>query len=141
MNRRTFSALLLLFTAASATVSAQTLIERGPEASASLFPDRIILTWNGDPARTQAVTWRTAPSVSNPVAELANADAPVKLVHYENRTREAVIERSFARRIPARSQDHPESGARYHSVVFDGLTPGSQYFYRVGDGEHWSEWF
>ena len=143
MNKRTFPAFfIVLGVAASATLWAQkTLIEKGPEGSASLFPDRIILTWNGDPARTQAVTWRTTPSVSNPAAELAKADAPVKMVQYENRTREAVIERSFARRIPAQSQDHPESGARYHSVVFDGLTPGTEYFYRVGDGEHWSEWF
>jgi predicted phosphodiesterase len=30
--------------------------------------------------------------------------------------------------------------AHYHSVVFTGLQPKTQYIYRVGDGWNWSEW-
>lgn len=31
--------------------------------------------------------------------------------------------------------------ANYHSVTFADLLPDTMYAYRVGDGEHWSEWF
>ncbi len=31
--------------------------------------------------------------------------------------------------------------ANYHSVTFNELEPNTLYGYRVGDGEHWSEWF
>ncbi|RZK65449.1 MAG: metallophosphoesterase, partial [Pedobacter sp.] len=31
--------------------------------NASPFPDRIILTWSGDPKTTQSVTWRTDSTV------------------------------------------------------------------------------
>ena len=31
--------------------------------------------------------------------------------------------------------------AHYHSATFTGLTPGTQYAYRVGDGNTFSEWF
>ena len=32
------------------------------------LPDRIVLTWAGDPATTQAVTWRTDPTVVRALA-------------------------------------------------------------------------
>src|SRR5215470_6034803 len=40
----------------------------------SALPDRIILTWAGDPATTQAVTWRTSTDVTKGLAEIAVAD-------------------------------------------------------------------
>lgn len=39
----------------------------------SPLPDRIVLTWNGDPATTQAVTWRTDATAMRGMAELAPA--------------------------------------------------------------------
>src|SRR5215470_1276822 len=39
------------------------------------MPDRIILTWAGDPATTQAVTWRTSTDVTKALAEIAVAEA------------------------------------------------------------------
>src|SRR5688500_1994527 len=39
------------------------------------MPDRIILTWSGDPATTQAVTWRTDPTIRNALAQIAVATA------------------------------------------------------------------
>ena len=38
------------------------------------LPDRIVLTWAGDPSRSQAVTWRSDPSVAVGLAEIAVAD-------------------------------------------------------------------
>ena len=44
------------------------------------IPDRIILTWTGDPAHSQAVTWRTDATVKRAVAQIAPADAGPKFV-------------------------------------------------------------
>src|SRR5690606_5577505 len=94
------------------------------------IPDRVILTWNGDPTSTQAVTWRTSTAVDQAVAEIAVAEDgplfPVKAV-----------------RVPARTElfESDLGEAHYHSVVFTDLTPQTMYAYRVGDGlEAWSEW-
>ena len=43
--------------------------------SPSLLPDRVVLTWNDDPATTQAVNWRTNVSVKAGLAQLAVANA------------------------------------------------------------------
>jgi hypothetical protein len=92
-------------------------------------PDRIILTWNGDPTRSQAVTWRTDPSVERAVAEVTIAEG-------------GPLFEKKALRFPA-STERLESDlgtAHYHSTTFQGLTPATKYIYRVGDGEVWSEW-
>ena len=41
----------------------------------SPLPDRVVLTWNDDPATTQAVNWRTDVSVKAGLAQLAVANA------------------------------------------------------------------
>jgi hypothetical protein len=38
-----------------------------------VLPDRIVLTWAGDPQTTQAVTWRTSTEVMKGLAEIAVA--------------------------------------------------------------------
>jgi len=113
-------------------VSAQnTLVVEGqPRYEPTGYPDRIVLTFGGDPASTQAVTWRTAPSVTEAVAELAVAgDSPA--LHLTARTVQG-------RTTPLVA----ENGlAHHHSVVFTDLRPGTLYAYRVGGDGTWSEWF
>ncbi len=46
------------------------------------MPDRIVLTWHGDPTTTQAVTWRTSTAVTRAVAELAVADGGPKFTRF-----------------------------------------------------------
>lgn len=95
----------------------------------SPIPDRVILTWAGDPATTQAVTWRTDTTVERAVAQIAQAgDGPsfAKDAKEVDATTEKV------------KTDLNE--AQSHSVEFTGLTPGVMYAYRVGDGENWTEW-
>lgn len=95
----------------------------------SPLPDRVVLTWQDDPATTQAVTWRTDTSVLHGVAEIALAtDHGPKLIP-------ATVE-AVTRKLTA---DLGE--AHYHSAAFTGLAPGTLYAYRVGDGANWSEWF
>lgn len=93
-------------------------------------PDRIILTWTGDPATTQAVTWRTDMSPPKAWAQIAVAeDGPLFV--------------KKAKEVQATSQvlKSDLNEAKYHTVQFTGLTPKTKYVYRVGDGENWSEWF
>ena len=94
------------------------------------IPDRIILTWTGDTARTQAVTWRTDAAVKKAFAQIAPAGAAPKFVDQ-------------ARSVDAASQPLATNlgVAHFHSAVFAGLEPSTLYAYRVGDGVNWSEWF
>ncbi len=94
------------------------------------IPDRIILTWTGDPSTTQAVTWRTDATVGKALSQIAPASAAPKFV-------------DSVKSVSAATQPLETNlgAAHFHSVVFDGLNPSSLYAYRVGDGVNWSEWF
>ncbi|MFO1019280.1 MAG: metallophosphoesterase family protein [Planctomycetales bacterium] len=93
-------------------------------------PDRIILTWTGDPATTQAVTWRTDMSPPKAWAQIAVAE-------------DGPLFTKKAKDVEATTQvlKSDLNEAKYHTVQFTGLTPKTKYVYRVGDGENWSEWF
>jgi hypothetical protein len=93
------------------------------------LPDRVVLTWDADPATTQAVTWRTDTSAVHGVAEIAIAN--------EHGT-SLVPARVGATTTEVTSDLNV---AHYHSVRFTGLQPDTLYTYRVGDGVNWSEWF
>ena len=97
---------------------------------ATPMPDRIILTWQGDPARSQAVTWRTDASIKKALAQIAVAESGPGFV---NRAKDVA-----AKTTPHEGELGP---AHYHSVVFEELEPSTKYAYRVGDGVNWSEWF
>ena len=99
-------------------------------------PDRIILTFYGNPATNRAVTWRTDKTIKKAIAQIA----------------EATVNSRFANRsltITAETdpfdlglyKGNKSFVVHYHSVVFEGLKPDKLYAYRVGDGNnHWSEW-
>ncbi|AMY12773.1 Alkaline phosphatase precursor [Luteitalea pratensis] len=93
-------------------------------------PSRVVLTWRDDPARTQAVTWRTDALVEETFAEIVEASANPGST-------------ALARRSPARTTavPVPAGTAYYHEARFTALRPGTTYMYRVGDGGTWSEWF
>jgi 3',5'-cyclic AMP phosphodiesterase CpdA len=95
----------------------------------TVFPDRIILTIAGDPAHTQAVTWRTDATAASGQGQIAPADHGPQF-------------EAKAKSVAATTQAlTTEAGdVRYHTVVFAGLEPSTRYLYRVGDGSRWSEW-
>jgi 3',5'-cyclic AMP phosphodiesterase CpdA len=93
------------------------------------LPDRVVLTWRGDPATSQAVTWRTDTSVRVAKAEIAVA---------AEQARELKPTTVAGASAPLTSS---LGEAHYHSAEFTGLTPDTLYAYRVGDGVNWSEWF
>lgn len=96
----------------------------------SLVPDRIVLTWTGDPATTQAVTWRTSTVVTKAMAEIAIAGPGPNFVR-NMKSLEATTQ-------PLTTN---LSTAHFHTVEFKDLKPKTKYAYRVGDGNNWSEWF
>ena len=98
---------------------------------ATAIPDRILLSWDGDPARTQAVTWRTDASVGpgEASAQIALASA---YPNFGEKARNVI-----AQTTPLQT----DLGlAHFHSASFGGLAPSTLYAYRVGDGANWSEW-
>lgn len=95
-----------------------------------LFPDRIVLTWNGDPRHSQAVSWRTNGQVRQGTAQITIApDSP----HLEESAK------SYPSTVEALIQE--KDTALYHTVSFENLEPGTLYAYRVGSENQWSEWF
>ena len=96
----------------------------------TVYPDRLILGWQGNPATTQSVNWRTDSTVANAVGAIAEADPSPDFVA------QATI-------VPASTERVLLDGKTvlYHSVHFKNLKPATQYSYRVGNGAHWSEWF
>jgi len=93
-------------------------------------PDRIILTWEGDPAVSQSVTWRTNSLIDTAYAEIALADPSPDFVH------EA---KTYIAKTTTFQSDNNLS--KYHTVTFTGLQPNTLYAYRVGRKDYWSEWF
>jgi 3',5'-cyclic AMP phosphodiesterase CpdA len=93
------------------------------------IPDRVVLTWEDDPARTQSVTWRTDISVKKAMAYIALANANGRMLEttsYDAKTT------SFSSDI---------NDANYHTVTFRDLDPDTLYAYRVGDGVNFSEYY
>jgi predicted phosphodiesterase len=94
-------------------------------------PSRIVLGWAGDPATSQAVTWRTSAAVASPKAQFAREIAGPAV-------------ETDAATVDARTTTvslYPTGMAYHHTARFEGLEPATRYVYRVGGGSVWSEWF
>ena len=99
-------------------------------------PDRIMLNFHGAPATQRAVTWRTDASIDQAVAQIAEATVNSKFT--KNARTIAATTEPFDLGL---YKSNASLVVKYHSVVFDGLKPNTQYVYRVGNAdEHWSEW-
>ena len=98
-------------------------------------PDRIILTFNGNPSTKRAVTWRTDSSVKKAEAQIAvaglNSDFVDEASTYTANTEEFDL---------GLYKSNKSLIVNYHSVVFENLKPNTLYAYRVGFAENWSEW-
>ena len=118
----------------SAAISAQVDLSSNSVQSVSgknnALIENIILTWKGNPATSQAVTWRTSSSLPESYAEIALANASPDFT-------------KTARKYPARTTkiNVNKHYVYYHSVNFEDLLPDTMYAYRVGSGKIWSEWF
>lgn len=108
-----------------------TLVPEGHvQYAPSPVPDRIILTFVGDPSTSVAVSWRTHTGVTGAVAQISPA-ADTPGLHLTAWDVPAVT-------LPLERENGP---AHHHRAVFTGLQPGTLYAYRVQGGGTWSEWF
>jgi len=139
--RHLFSALAFVIWAGNCTAQRQNhqVIYKSPEyeeewIQPSLHPGRIMLNYGADPTTAASVTWRTNTDVTTAYAEIAKATAAPKFWR--------TAERFNANTTLLDGSQVKDAGtaANYHSVTFDELEPNTLYGYRVGDGEHWSEW-
>lgn len=106
-----------------------------PWNNASPHPDRVVLTWSGDPATTQSVTWRTDTTVAAGRAQVAIATAGPAF------GRTAVTVPASTERLAATTVPGAGLTVHYHSATFTNLLPDTLYAYRVGDGSRWTEWY
>lgn len=97
-------------------------------------PDRLVLTWSGDPATSIDITYRTDKETEATLCQWVGVDE--------------IVGDHMSGDVPEASQVEGQSepfesdlgGCRMHSVQLSGLTPSAKYAYRVGDGVNWSEW-
>ncbi len=92
-------------------------------------PDRILLSWTGDPSTSQTVTWRTDDTVARAAGEIAVA---------EDGSRFADKAKSVDGRTVPLETDLGK--AHYHEVRFEGLQPDTKYAYRVGSFRGRTSW-
>ena len=104
---------------------------------ASADPDRIFLTFNGNPSSHRAVTWRTTTNKNAPAyAEIAKANEHAGFAKEATRytAQSTTLDLNIA-------SNNKQGQVDYHSATFKDLEPDTLYAYRVGDGsKHWSEW-
>ena len=93
------------------------------------LPDRVVLTWEEDPATTQSVSWRTDATIKQGMAQLAVA----------NSNGRALKPKSFNAKTTFLQTDLNDS--HYHTVIFRDLEPDTLYAYRVGDGVNFTEYY
>jgi hypothetical protein len=110
-------------------VLAGSLIAKPRVDPASALPSRVLLTWAGDPATTQAVTWRTESPTPDARAEIVRASSDPK-----------ALDNAPSSRATSQIVSVDGRSVTYHSVRFTGLQSDTLYAYRVGDGVRWSEW-
>ena len=103
---------------------------------ASRDPDRIYLTFNGDPATSRGVAWRTSIKIETAYAEIAPAlGAP----GFDLAARRCKAETDVVNLNQV--EENTQKTVHFHQVLFTGLQPDTLYAYRVGDGDQrWSEW-
>ena len=95
----------------------------------SVLPDRVVLTWNNDPATTQSVTWRTDTSVINGYAQFGVASVSGRTMEITELKAQTTLFKSDI------------NDAHYHNVTFTNLESNTLYAYRIGDGENWTEFY
>jgi hypothetical protein len=117
-----------------AAASVQSFDEREQHRPTPL-PDRVVLTWSGDPTSSIDVSWRTSLGVNAPLVEYAAASS------LRGNMAQGDVPTSV--RVTGQSVEFSSDLDRFllHSAHLEDLQAATMYAYRVGDGTRWSEWF
>lgn len=101
----------------------------------SILPDRVIMNASEQADTKVNVTWRTDTTVLKGYVELAEIDVAPKF------WRNAITIEAATNAWDGTDVKLAQLKAHYHSAEIGRLKPGTTYVYRVGNGNHWSEWF
>ncbi len=96
-----------------------------------LTPQRVVLTWSGDPATSMSVVWRTKKPLVEPFGLILEASHDPRVLDGEVLRTPALSERMIL---------EASETCYYHTVNFVNLDPGRIYSYRVGSDLGLSEW-
>lgn len=99
--------------------------------AASGVPERIVLTWSGNPAESQSVVWRTEAHLKYPLVQWT-----VQKQHG------SLLEQDAVSTAAETEEVRTEEGNVFFHYTADltGLEPNTVYAYRVGSDQSWSEW-
>ena len=112
-------ALLIAFSAVPLTIG------QTPVSTATATPDHITLTWTGDPSTTMTVTWRTDATVQSGLVQYKQG---------KELTGEILKAEAQA------GEFKTDLGTSWiFTATLTNLHPNTEYAYRVGQGDHWSE--
>lgn len=98
------------------------------------LPDRLALTWSGDPSTSVDVTWRTWKGAEGPRVQITKAE---KL---RGDIRSVARDAGEAHEATREAFTTDLNECYMNTCTIEGLEPSTMYAYRVGDGEYWSEW-
>jgi hypothetical protein len=96
----------------------------------SAVPDHITLTWSDDPQTSQTITWRMDKGAKDGFVEYGE-NLATRPFPYDTRTVTSNVEE-----LSTNAGD-----MSIHSVTLSRLKPGTRYYYRVGYGNSWSDWY
>jgi len=119
------SRISIVFALLLACIIVQPTVGQTPISTATSAPDHITLTWTGDPSTTMTVTWRTDSTIAS------------GLVQFQEGTKLT----GDSLKAEAQAQDFKTDlgTTRIFSTTLTNLAPNTEYVYRVGEGDHWSE--
>jgi hypothetical protein len=116
---------LLLFVLALSCFLPQPIPGQTAGTTATAAPDHIALSWTGDPATSMTITWRTASTVtSGSVQYQVKSSGSGEALTSEARPHEFTTDLGTS---------------KIFSATLTHLSPATEYSYRVGNSEHWSE--
>ena len=100
--------------------------EPEPIYVSSPIPDRILLSWSGDPSNSRSVTWQGDTLTKQGFLQIVCESFPTDTILYKS---SPIIIRTSG------------GAASYFKVAITKLLPGQTYRYRVANGNNWSNWF
>ena len=100
--------------------------EPEPIYTSTAIPERILLSWSGDPKSSRNVTWQGDTLIKEGYLQIIDVSSPLDTIIYRSAPR--IIRTSGG-------------AASYFKVGITKLAPGQTYRYRVANGANWSNWF
>lgn len=100
------------------------------ESNSISVAENIIINLTDDPSKSIAATWRTKNNTNQYIQWCVANDSPINIKNNKEKKADS-----------STIAYNANNTVTNHSVIINGLTPHTQYLYRVGIENTWSEWF